>query len=442
MSDIAVRVEGLGKQFSLGQIHHDLLAEKVTAGARWVTGALSRLLRPGIDRDGETGEPSGARSSARGVPDLIWAIKDVSFDVKRGEVMGIIGANGAGKSTLLKILTGISEPTEGEARLYGRIGSLLEVGTGFHPELTGRENVYMNGAVLGMGQAEIRHKFDEIVDFSGVERFIDTPVKRYSSGMLVRLGFAVAAHLEPEILLVDEVLAVGDYQFQHRCLGKMREVAGGGRTVLFVSHNMAMIQELCPETVLLENGRLRTQGPSRDVVRTYLQDAVTQEGGECTWNWDEKTRENAGVFLPLSLRVVDQKGDVSDRLSSCSPFHVELKYELTEQVSNMRVGITLRTADDQWVCISYDRDDPEKHGLYSQEAGGYVARCTIPAHLLNDITYVVGLMANIRGQARLYHDLGLVEFSVDVTGGVGSHWARPRSGVVRPPFDWKTERVE
>lgn len=233
MGDIALRVEGLGKQYRIGKAEaayrtfRDVLADTLSAPFRRAVG----LLR-------------GNAAAANNLSEVIWALRDVSFTVKKGEVVGIIGRNGAGKSTLLKILSSITEPTTGEAKLYGRVGALLEVGTGFHPELTGRENIYLNGAILGMSRAEIRRKFDEIVAFAEVEKFIDTPVKHYSSGMGLRLGFAVAAHLEPEILIVDEVLAVGDSAFQRKCLGKMGEVAGEGRTVLFVSHNMAAVQNL------------------------------------------------------------------------------------------------------------------------------------------------------------------------------------------------------
>ena len=375
------------------------------------------------------------------MPDDIWALRDVSFSVKRGEVLGLIGANGAGKSTLLKILTGVSEPTEGRAWLNGRIGSLLEVGTGFHPELTGRENIYMNGAVLGMPKGEIDHRFDEIVDFSGVEAFLDTPVKRYSSGMVVRLGFAVAAHLEPEILLVDEVLAVGDAEFQRRCVGKMQEVGSGGRTVIFVSHNMTMIRELCQDAILIEKGRLRMRGPSETVVLTYLKERITEKEGECVWKWDDQTLRDAGRLVPLSLKVLDHEGKVSPRVLARLPFEIELKYRLMESITNARIGITLKTAEGDWVWISYDRDDPDKHGLYRQDPGVYTARCTVPANLLNGTTYVLGVSADVRAEGRLYRELELVEFSVDPTGGVGSHWGRKRSGAVRPALEWTTEFV-
>ena len=262
-----IRVDGLGKQYRLGVLHHDRLADALTAGMGGLLRGVRRLARRrAVPR---TGADRAARQPAA-AEEHIWALKDVSFDVPRGEVLGIIGKNGAGKSTLLKILTGIAEPTEGRAVLQGRIASLLEVGTGFHPELTGRENVFLNGAVLGMPKAEIVRKFDEIVAFAEVESFIDTPVKRYSSGMYVRLAFAVAAHLEPEILLVDEVLAVGDVQFQRKCLGKMRDVSGQGRTVLFVSHNMGAISGLCTKALLLDEGRVSALGPVQEVVGQYL----------------------------------------------------------------------------------------------------------------------------------------------------------------------------
>src|SRR5919106_240177 len=256
MSEIAIRVEGLSKQYKIGLAtrRHDPLRDQITDGLLSIFRSNGHI------------SATGQRSASS---DPIWLLKDISFEIKHGEVVGFIGRNGAGKSTLLKVLSRITEPTSGRAEIYGRIGSLLEVGTGFHGELTGRENVYLNGAILGMTRREIENKFDEIVAFAEVEKFIDTPVKRYSSGMYVRLAFAVAAHLEPEILLVDEVLAVGDAAFQKKCLGKMGEVAREGRTVLFVSHNMAAIQHLCPSSILLKSGRIYTSGPTAVVVSTY-----------------------------------------------------------------------------------------------------------------------------------------------------------------------------
>ncbi|MBN1259940.1 MAG: ABC transporter ATP-binding protein [Anaerolineae bacterium] len=248
MSAVAIRCEKIAKRYRIGVGRHDTLRDQIAEG-------VSRLFQPA--KGGEA-------------PGTLWALRDVSFEVQAGEVAGIIGRNGAGKSTLLKILSRITEPTQGRAVLFGRVGSLLEVGTGFHPELTGRENIFLNGAILGMRREEIQQKFDEIVAFSEIERFLDTPVKRYSSGMYVRLAFAVAAHLEPEILLVDEVLAVGDVAFQRKCLGKMGEVAGEGRTVLFVSHNMAAVQALCTRGIFLRKGTIWFDGSINDTISTYL----------------------------------------------------------------------------------------------------------------------------------------------------------------------------
>ncbi len=256
MSDIAIKVENISKRYRIG-LKEELHDTFFGALASWVKYPLSNFRRvqklSKFSGDGES-------------EDIIWALRDVSFEVKHGEVLGIIGKNGAGKSTLLKILCRITEPTSGNASIHGRVASLLEVGTGFHQELTGRENVFLNGAILGMTKIEIERKFDEIVDFSGVEKFIDTPVKRYSSGMRVRLAFAVAAHLEPEILLIDEVLAVGDVEFQKKCLGKMKDVAGEGRTVLFVSHNMAAINNLCKRGIVLSDGKIIYSGKTQDAI--------------------------------------------------------------------------------------------------------------------------------------------------------------------------------
>ncbi|MBZ0300373.1 MAG: ATP-binding cassette domain-containing protein [Anaerolineae bacterium] len=298
MSDLAVRVRGLGKEYRIGDTQkayrtlRDTLVDSVQAPARraWQL----------------------ARGHAYGATNLnksIWALKDVSFDVRHGEVLGIIGSNGAGKSTLLKILSRITEPTEGAIDLYGRIGALLEVGTGFHPELTGRENVFLNGAILGMSRLEVARKFDEIVDFSGIETFIDTPVKHYSSGMRLRLGFSVAAHLEPEILVIDEVLAVGDVSFQRKCLGKMENVASSGRTVLFVSHNMTAVSALCTRAIMLKEGRIVEEGSADDVIQKYIMDTLETTGISLSERTD---REGDGKlrFTTLQFQDANSKSDV------------------------------------------------------------------------------------------------------------------------------------
>src|SRR5690348_1545292 len=263
MPDAVIRVEHLGKRYRIGTAaeRHDTLRDAIVHVAKSPLRVARRVVR--------TGRTDA--NSARDGADTVWALRDVSFDVHRGEVLGIIGRNGAGKSTVLKILSRITEPTTGRAVVHGQVGSLLEVGTGFHPELTGRENVFLNGAILGMGRSYIERHFDEIVDFSGVEKFIDTPVKRYSSGMKVRLAFAVAAHLQPEVLIIDEVLAVGDVGFQKKCLGKMQDVATSGRTVLFVSHNMAAVRSLCHRCLLMHGGSVHMNGAPDAVVERYLE---------------------------------------------------------------------------------------------------------------------------------------------------------------------------
>ncbi len=289
MSTPAIVVEGLSKQYHIGARENQKNFREAIADA---LAAPFRRLR------------AFGRSSYR-EEDTIWALKDVSFEVQPGEVVGIIGRNGAGKSTLLRILTRITEPTEGRAFLNGRVGSLLEVGTGFHQELTGRENIYLSGAILGMGKQEIQRKFDEIVDFSGVEKFIDTPVKRYSSGMRVRLGFAVAAHLDPEILLIDEVLAVGDAEFQKKCLGKMESVAEGGRTVLFVSHNMGAVHSLCPRAIYIEDGRIRFDGDGTDAIRRYVGDGSARPSSPA----DRADRRGNGAARVIAIDIAGPNGE-------------------------------------------------------------------------------------------------------------------------------------
>ena len=285
MSNLAIRVQGLGKQYQLGERESYLALRDILGRPRALVRKLFSHLHP---------------TRASEVPRGFWALRDVSFEIKTGEVVGIIGRNGAGKTTLLKVLSRITSPTEGRAEIFGRIGALLEVGTGFHPELTGRENIYLNGTILGMRNREIQRKFDEIVAFADVEKFLDTPVKRYSSGMYVRLAFAVAAHLEPEVLLVDEVLAVGDSRFQRRCLNKMEDISQEGRTVLFVSHNMPSITRLCQRTILLDQGGILHDGPSPQVVGTYLSSGL---GTTASREWDPACAPGNDVCRLLAVRV-------------------------------------------------------------------------------------------------------------------------------------------
>jgi lipopolysaccharide transport system ATP-binding protein len=324
MSNIAIQVENLGKRYRIGAQERRY--------KRFTETMMNTLAAP-IHRLRRLGQP---------VPpaETIWALKDVSFEVKEGEVVGIIGRNGAGKSTLLKVLSRITEPTEGEVRVYGRVGSLLEVGTGFHPELTGRENIYLNGAILGMRKAEIERKFDGIVDFAEIEKFIDTPVKRYSSGMYVRLAFAVAAHLEPEILLVDEVLAVGDVAFQRKCLGKMESVAHEGRTVLFVSHNLGAVRQLCPKTILIDKGKIAADAPTEDTLRLY--DQHLREGKvDAQTSLHDRLSRTSGAARFTSIGVEDTQGNEKWDFKVGDTIRMKLSYRVFEPVSGLSVYIGL-----------------------------------------------------------------------------------------------------
>jgi len=325
MSDTVIRVEHLGKKYIIGTNG---------AGSDGLRHAIHDLFTAPFKNGSKKESSTNIQHSEE-----FWALKDISFDVKQGEVVGIIGRNGAGKSTLLKILSRITEPTTGRLGIRGRVASLLEVGTGFHPELTGRENVFLNGAILGMSREEIKRKFDEIVAFAEIEKFIDTPVKRYSSGMYVRLAFAVAAHLEPEILIIDEVLAVGDYEFQRRCLGKMNKVARSGRTVLFVSHNMTAIEELCQQSILLKNGRIEHSGPTHQVVADYLTSTV----GDSAWEIDEHTdREGTGNarITRLELLSAETRMPVTSLMFRQS-FRLRIHYNASKRLTDPRFGFAL-----------------------------------------------------------------------------------------------------
>lgn len=341
MDDIAVRVENLSKLYRIGERERydtlrDSIAHVFTGPVRWLRNGKQPVLGAGSSRSASISQFSIHNSQSQ----FIWALKDVSFEIKRGEVVGIIGRNGAGKSTLLKILSRITEPTEGEARIYGRVGSLLEVGTGFHSELTGRENIYLNGAILGMKKKEIEKKFDEIVDFAEVEKFIGTPVKHYSSGMYLRLAFSVAAHLEPEILIVDEVLAVGDAAFQKKCLGKMGEVAKKGRTVLFVSHNMAAVENLCARSILLRFGEVVADSAPSNAIAEYLSSfAATPGDGKL-----EAIKRDPGLVPVIQqLEFLDQAGQPVSAIRVGAPVTVRLHYKHFEPIKRPYFGLTFET---------------------------------------------------------------------------------------------------
>jgi len=421
MSETAIHVENLGKQYRIGQR---------PAAYTTLRETLSSAFSSPLNRLG-----SGKEDESK-----FWALRNVSFDVQQGTVLGVIGRNGAGKSTLLKLLSRVTDPTEGTAVINGRVGSLLEVGTGFHPELTGRENISLNGAILGMKHSEVESKFDEIVAFAEVEQFIDTPVKRYSSGMYLRLAFAVAAHLEPEILVVDEVLAVGDAEFQRKCLGKMSDVAQQGRTVLFVSHNMSAILRLTEETLVIEKGNLAMRAPTAQAVDYYLSAGFSQEG-QRTWLADEIPAD-AAPFRPIGIRVCNPQGKIVDTLRSTEPVDVEIEYQLDAPITGLRVGMYLLSMRGEYIMTSFDTDNPDHFDHYSvRKAGHYVSRCTIPADFLNEGRFMLAVNASTFRIKRYFQDEQALTFNIDAAGAPGMHWPEPRLGPVRPRLTWNIEAV-
>ncbi|MEW6246157.1 MAG: ABC transporter ATP-binding protein [Nitrospirota bacterium] len=370
--------------------------------------------------------------------EAFWALKDVSFEIKPGEVVGIIGRNGAGKSTLLKILSRITEPTEGRAVLHGRVSSLLEVGTGFHPELTGRDNVYLSGSLLGMKKAEIDAKFDEIVAFAEIEKFIDTPVKRYSSGMFVRLAFAVAAHLEPEILILDEVLAVGDSRFQKKCLSKMEDVGKHGRTILFVSHSMPAVARICKRAILLEEGVVRMDGPAHHVIATYMGSDV---GSSAEREWPDSTTAPQGETVRLrAVRVRTEEGRVTDAIDIRQPFGVDMEYEVKEGGHVLQPFF--RFTNEENVCLFCPPDlDPSWRGR-PRPAGRYVTTVWLPGNLFAEGRIFVDVaLCVLHGVIVQFHERNVVSFQVlDSLDGDSARgdWAGEMEGVLRPLLKWTT----
>jgi len=352
MSDTVIKVENLNKLYCLGELHKQTnsFRDKVTSAFRRTLCSIRRAPNA-LPQNAMRYAPCAMPSSSS---DHIWALKDVSFEVKKGEILGIIGRNGAGKSTLLKILSRITKPTRGKALINGRVGSLLEVGTGFHPELTGRENIYLNSAILGMRKAEVDKKFDEIVAFAEIDKFIDTPVKRYSSGMYVRLAFAVAAHLEPEILLVDEVLAVGDLKFQQKCIGKMNEVSQEGRTVLLVSHNMQTINSLSTRAICLENGAIVDLGKSTEVTINYLNQLQAIEDDETIP--DSKRVAKSDYLKIIKVLLLNSKGEKAPTLYFREPFQVKLIFKVMQPVEQVRLGFAICTPDGTRISTTHHTD--------------------------------------------------------------------------------------
>jgi lipopolysaccharide transport system ATP-binding protein len=410
MSDTIIRVEQLGKAYRIAHTRDSAPYRTLREDVMRLPGGLLSMLRA---RDGTM--------------ETFWALRDVSFEVKRGEVLGIIGRNGAGKSTLLKILSRITEPTKGKVDLYGRAGSLLEVGTGFHPELTGRENIFLNGAILGMSRLEVRNKFEEIVAFAEIEKFLDTPVKHYSSGMYVRLAFAVAAHLEPEILLVDEVLAVGDAEFQRKCLGKMENVAREGRTILFVSHNITAIVKLCGSAIWLENGNIRAIDTAEKAVQFYLASGASGAAGRVVFEETDPTKEASICAVELK----NSHDEVASEFEVLSPIKVNVRFRCRRRFLDFRIDALVSRYDGIPIFSTTSRDYESIRGNLGP--GTYQAELLIPGQFLSQGEYYLGVNlceVNVKN-----YDLreSVLKFKI-----VGNAFREERSlGFLAYPFSWK-----
>lgn len=435
MRNPVIKVENLSKQYRLGEVGTGTISHDLNRWWHRIRGKEDPYLRIGESND----------RSKKGSSEYVWALEDINFEVQQGEVLGIIGKNGAGKSTLLKILSKVTAPTTGAIKAKGRIAALLEVGTGFHPELTGRENIYLNGTILGMTKREVAAKLDEIVDFAGVERYLDTPVKRYSSGMMVRLGFAVAAHLEPEILIVDEVLAVGDAEFQKKAVGKMQEVSKeGGRTVLFVSHNLNSVQSLCNNCILLQHGEIISTGKPTDIINQYMKDQRLNNY-EQYWGDLENAPGNSIVKL-IKAKIINEKFRTKGLFDLVDKIGLYIEYEVLENNRTIWSGFNLYNSeginifDSHCVTSSYYRD-PHRVGIYS-------AIAWIPGNLLNENTYYVNLALfnHLKGMVHCYVEDALC-FSVVDTQEDGRLTAKGDlrgdfPGLISPILNWEIKALK
>jgi lipopolysaccharide transport system ATP-binding protein len=430
MTNFAVRVDDLGKQYRIGErAHHRNIREACGA---LITAPYALLRR-------RPAKPVFARNSDR---HTFWALRHVSFELQQGEVLGIVGNNGAGKSTLLKILSRITEPTEGVADIRGRVRTLLEVGTGFHPELTGRENIFLNGAILGMKRAEIARKFDEIVSFAEIERFIDHPVKWYSSGMYTRLAFSVAAHLEPDVLIVDEVLAVGDMAFRRKCIGKMQEVGRRGRTVFFVSHAMPQVTELCTRAILIDGGQIAADGAPTDIARQYTEMAG---GTAANRRWDDLELAPGSEAIRLrSVRVRHEDTRISGVVDLCEPIAIEIQYDVL--VPGLQVVPVVRFLNGQGACLFVSRNYRPSERPTS--IGRYTTTCWVPGNLFNEgLVKVTAAIATLNPDVFHVQEPDVVVFDVvdKATPAPGSRrygFGGPYPGLLRPNLEWTTSMTD
>jgi len=428
MSDIAISVEDVSKMYRLGEVGTGTISHDIN---RWL-----HRIRGKDDPYMKLGEEN--KRDAKG-GNYVWAVKDVSFDVEQGQVLGIIGKNGAGKSTLLKLLSRVTAPTTGMIKARGRIASLLEVGTGFHPELTGRENIFLNGAILGMTKPEIRSKFDEIVDFSGVARYVDTPVKRYSSGMYVRLAFAVAAFLEPEILIVDEVLAVGDAEFQKKCLGRMKDVSqNDGRTVLFVSHNMGAIKNLCHKTLVMKHGRVEALEDTPSAIERYL---ASDSDIDRMMKWGHNERPGDNMVKLNSIKVLDNTGNYERSLTTDDDIFVTVEYEVMEEIKDMRVVVTVLTVEGEEVFCTSDYNHVNENRLRTR--GVYRSVLKIPKKFLNTMTYFAAVDLEIP-MVKSIVMAQTVSFTVEelIYNDLGKLIYKRPPGIIHPICQWEIQKIK
>nr|WP_315488784.1 ABC transporter ATP-binding protein [uncultured Rhodoferax sp.] len=423
---VVISIEGLSKRYVIDHRRKDRHSSLRDALANGMKSLSHRWTDPSIVQHSEP------------TTEEFWALKDVSFDIRQGDRIGVIGRNGAGKSTLLKILSRITEPTSGKVKIRGRIASLLEVGTGFHPELTGRENIFLNGAILGMGKAEIKGKFDAIVDFAEVEKFLDTPVKRYSSGMYVRLAFSVAAHLEPEILIVDEVLAVGDAQFQKKCLGRMETVGKEGRTVIFVSHNIGAVRSLCSRAVLLNNGSLVMDDEVNKVVENYTSSFDSAITGKVVEAVDEVGLLQNASAVVTKIAVCDATHTPEFSIDTDTPFQIEVSYNISRD--HAFVGLNIIVHDSEGRCV-FGTINNHEYNWYGKAmpAGQYKSTCYIPNHFFNNGIYSIGLALFGENFSDQVSRGGLMIIQINDGMEVRGDYLGIYASATRPLFEWKTE---
>ena len=429
MSETVIKFENISKQYRLGNIGTGTLSHDLK---RWWTVNIRGNEDPYL-QIGQVNDRTTVSSS-----DYVWALNHIDFEVKKGEVLGIIGKNGAGKSTLLKILSRVTTPTTGKITAHGRVASLLEVGTGFHPEMTGRENVFMNGSIMGMTKTEIRRKFDEIVDFAGVERYIDTPVKRYSSGMLVRLGFAIAAHLEPEILVLDEVLAVGDAEFQKKALGKMQNVSSiEGRTVLFVSHNMQAVSNLCTRVILIDKGDIIQDDETQKVVRNYLMFETLKNG---TIEWAKEKAPGDSTLKLRAIKILDQDNYIRNHFFSKSFIRIQFDFEIYKLDKSLVIGFDLTNEDGIIIFRSYQNDTSQKEWP-ELKIGHNSVYCEIPGELLREGTYYICPKISLHNIKWIVNGDPLLSFDVELNHGISPLWSfynkSNRPGILALIIPWK-----